>query len=81
MRNILLAGFVVLAAAPLCAQEYPARTVRMIVTFPPGGGADLLARIVARQLTEKWGQTVQVDNRAGGDGRTRAVNRVPARGM
>jgi tripartite-type tricarboxylate transporter receptor subunit TctC len=68
MRNILLAGFVALAAAPICAQEYPARTVRMIVTFPPGGGADLLARIVARQLTEKWGQTVQVDNRAGGDG-------------
>ena len=68
MRNILLAGFVALAAAPLCAQEYPARTVRMIVTFPPGGGAGLLARIVARQLTEKWGQTVQVDNRAGGDG-------------
>ena len=68
MRNVLLAGFVALAAAPLCAQEYPARTVRMIVTFPPGGGADLLARIVARQLTEKWGQTVQVDNRAGGDG-------------
>ena len=68
MRNILLAGFVALTAAPICAQEYPARTVRMIVTFPPGGGADLLARIVARQLTEKWGQTVQVDNRAGGDG-------------
>jgi tripartite-type tricarboxylate transporter receptor subunit TctC len=53
---------------PIYAQDYPARTVRMIVTFPPGGGADLLARIVARQLTEKWGQTVQVDNRAGGDG-------------
>jgi tripartite-type tricarboxylate transporter receptor subunit TctC len=68
MRNVLLAGFVALAAAPICAQDYPARTVRMIVTFPPGGGADLLARIVARQLTEKWGQTVQVDNRAGGDG-------------
>ena len=68
MRNVLLAGIVALAAAPICAQEYPARTVRMIVTFPPGGGADLLARIVARQLTEKWGQTVQVDNRAGGDG-------------
>ena len=81
MRNILLAGLVTLAATPTYAQDYPARTVRMIVTFPPGGGADLLARIVARQLTEKWGQTVQVDNRAGGDGRTRAVNRVPARGM
>ena len=81
MRNILLAGIVALAAAPICAQDYPARTVRMIVTFPPGGGADLLARIVARQLTEKWGQTVQVDNRAGGDGRTRAVHRAPACGM
>jgi tripartite-type tricarboxylate transporter receptor subunit TctC len=68
MRNILLAAFVALAAAPAAAQDYPARTVRMIVTFPPGGGADLLARIVGRQLTEKWGQTVQVDNRAGGDG-------------
>ena len=68
MRNILLAGLIALTTAPACAQDYPARTVRMIVTFPPGGGADLLARIVARQLTEKWGQTVQVDNRAGGDG-------------
>lgn len=63
-----MACVVALVATPLFAQDYPARTVRMVVTFPPGGGADLLARIVARQLTEKWGQTVQVDNRAGGDG-------------
>ena len=71
MSNIFLpalASAVALVAAPACAQDYPARTVRMIVTFPPGGGADLLARIVGKQLTEKWGQTVQVDNRAGGDG-------------
>lgn len=64
----VLATTVALAAAPVSAQDYPTRTVRMIVTFPPGGGADLLARIVGRQLTEKWGQTVQVDNRGGGDG-------------
>ncbi len=63
-----MACVIAFAAAPLFAQDYPARSVRMLVTFPPGGGADLLARIVARQLTEKWGQTVQVDNRAGGDG-------------
>ena len=71
MREIFLpalAAAAALTAVPAFAQEYPARTVRMIVTFPPGGGADLLARIVGKQLTEKWGQTVQVDNRAGGDG-------------
>ena len=70
MKSFLLAGILALAAAPVCAQDYPARSVRMIVTFPPGGGADLLARIVARRKPplEKWGQTVTVDNRAGGDG-------------
>jgi len=40
----------------------------MIVTFPPGGGADLLARMVGKQLGEKWKETVVVDNRGGGDG-------------
>lgn len=64
----VLGALIALAASPSLAQEYPVRPVRMIVTFPPGGGADLLARIVARQLSEKWGHTVQVDNRAGGDG-------------
>jgi len=56
------------AAGTTVAQDYPNRTVRMIVTFPPGGGADLLARVVAKQLTEKWGQSVLVENRGGGDG-------------
>lgn len=40
----------------------------MIVTFPPGGGADLLARVIGKQLGEKWKETVVVDNRGGGDG-------------
>src|SRR5690242_2752100 len=62
----------VLALAALCgtavAQTYPAKTVRMIVGYPPGGPTDLLARIVSQKLTESWGQQVIVDNRPGASG-------------
>src|SRR4051812_12578864 len=54
-----------LAAAGVCAQNYPAKTVRIIVPFPPVGAADLLSRTLAQKLTEAWGQTVIVDNRPG----------------
>jgi tripartite-type tricarboxylate transporter receptor subunit TctC len=47
------------------AQAYPAKPARLIVGFPPGGGSDALARIVAAGLTEKFGQQVIVDNKAG----------------
>jgi tripartite-type tricarboxylate transporter receptor subunit TctC len=50
------------------AQEYPARPVRMIVPFAPGGGTDVFARIMAQRLTEAFGQSVVVDNRAGAGG-------------
>jgi tripartite-type tricarboxylate transporter receptor subunit TctC len=63
-----LMSVVFLSAAGAFAQDYPSKTVRVIVTFPPGGGADLLARVLAKQLTEKWGQSVVVENRGGGDG-------------
>ncbi len=59
------------AAAPaknLMAQEYPTRPVRMLVPFPPGGGSDLIARIVAQKFSEGLGQQVIVDNRAGASG-------------
>ena len=67
----LAASFFALAipAAPSLAQDaYPARSVRMIMPFPPGSGTDTLARIIADQLSKKWGQSVVVDNMTGAGG-------------
>jgi tripartite-type tricarboxylate transporter receptor subunit TctC len=65
----LMAG---LALAAICgataAQNYPAKTVRMVVGYPPGGPTDVLARIVSQKLTQAWGQQVIVDNRPGASG-------------
>ena len=58
----------VLTAAPAAAQTYPTKTVRIVVPFPPGGSTDLLARRLGEKLTEKWKQTVIVENRAGAGG-------------
>jgi tripartite-type tricarboxylate transporter receptor subunit TctC len=55
-------------ASSLAQQNYPTRPVRLIVTVPPGGAADLVARVVAQKLGDGMGQTFVVDNRAGGGG-------------
>ena len=57
-----------LVAAAASAQDYPARTVRMVAPFAPGGATDVLTRIVSQKLNERWGQTVMVDNRVGASG-------------
>ena len=66
MFSALLAA--VLAASPVAAQQYPAKTIRLVVPFPPGGGNDIVGRIVAQRLGESIGQQVIVDNRGGAGG-------------
>jgi tripartite-type tricarboxylate transporter receptor subunit TctC len=60
--------FVLLIAAAAFAQDYPNKTVRVIVPFAPGGATDVLGRIVSQKLYERWGQIVIVDNRIGASG-------------
>ena len=61
-------GFIVLVAAPAFAQTYPDRPLRLLVAFPPGGAADLVARLVGQSLSAGLGQPVVVENRPGSNG-------------
>ena len=66
--RIALVSTLSAVASSALAQEYPARTVRIIVAYTPGGGTDLIGRVLARKLTEAWGQQVIVENRPGAGG-------------
>ncbi len=85
MHRVLTAiGAVILlfAATDGDAQQYPARTVRLIMPYPAGGSTDIVGRLVAERLTGSLGQTVIVDNRAGASAQigTEAAARAPADG-
>ena len=87
----LVLFLIFLLATPAWGAEFPARSVLLIVPFPPGGPLDIVGRVVARKLSEQWNQPVVIDNRAGAsgaigtdllakspaDGYTLAVNSTP----
>jgi tripartite-type tricarboxylate transporter receptor subunit TctC len=70
-RRLLLVALAAFALSPAgfaLAQSWPAKPVRIVVPFPPGGGADTLARIMGPHLTKAWGQPVVVENKPGASG-------------
>src|SRR5258706_7562193 len=58
----------VVLSAPVVAQAFPAKPVRIVVPFPPGGPADVLGRMLGQKLAERWSQSVVIDNRGGAAG-------------
>jgi len=69
-KRVMLGGTVLAAmlATGAWAQSYPAKSVRWVVPFPPGGGTDLISRTIAQKLSDAWGVQVVADNRPGGGG-------------
>ena len=63
----MAAAFLAGAVGSASAQAYPTRPIRLIVAYPPAGGADVVARSVGQKLAEAWGQQVVIDNRPGGN--------------
>jgi tripartite-type tricarboxylate transporter receptor subunit TctC len=79
MKKLILTLFTLMAVLGAAhAQDYPTRPIRIVVPFAPGGGTDVLARIVAQRLSEKWGQGVVVENQPGASGSlgSKAVERA-----
>lgn len=67
-RNLAAVAVLASLCSTAFAQNYPARPIRMILGFAPGGSTDLVARVVAQKMSESWGQQVVVDNRPGANG-------------
>ena len=64
----LAAASVLALNAPTNAQSYPAKNITLVVPYPPGGGTDLFARVIAQDLAKQFGKQIVVDNRSGANG-------------
>jgi len=82
VRQLILACALLIGAGAAGAQDYPSKPVRFIVSFPAGGGVDLMGRLVAPGVSQRLGQPVVVENRTGAAGSigTAAVAKAPADG-
>lgn len=82
IKCLVIAGLATLIAPMALAQSFPVKAVTIVVPYPPGGGADILARTLGQKLSLRWGQPVLVDNRAGAGGSigTAFVAKAPADG-
>src|ERR1044072_5165518 len=79
MRRIYRAAAALAAVVCSCvpnagaAQQYPTKPIRLLIPSPPGGGTDILGRLLKEGFTELWGQPIVVDNRGGASGRIAAA--------
>jgi len=72
LRFAILVFVGITFCGPAAAQQYPVRPIRMIIGFPPGGGTDIVGRIVGQRLSEVLGQQILPDNRGGASGQIAA---------
>src|ERR1700752_855439 len=68
MHRLLALAVLLALAAPARAQQYPTQPIHLVIPFGPGGGSDIVGRILAQALQEKLGQPVVVENRPGAGG-------------
>ena len=68
MKNLLILLLTVFAPGFAAAQDYPAKPIRIVIPYPPGGASDVTARLLAQKMAEAWGQQVVPDNRPGANG-------------